>query len=48
MKEYKCIKISNNLEDTQANLNELAKEGWELICSYAKKNEYLILEKIKK
>ena len=45
MKEYFVFKICEYAGDTQENLNELAKSGWRLICSYAKDNEYLILER---
>ncbi len=46
MKEYKCVKIGFEVPDTEKMLNELALEGWKLICSYAL--EYLILERERK
>jgi len=45
MKEYKVFKISYDAEDTEKELNKLAKNGWKLICSYAKGNEWLIVER---
>ena len=48
MKEYKCFKIEAEVEDTEELLNEFAEEGWKLICSYAKHNLYLIMERDKK
>jgi len=45
MKEYKCFRIGQLKEDTEEMLNELAKDGWKLICSYASFNGYLIMER---
>ena len=45
VKEYKCFKIGVERVDTEEMLNEYAKEGWKLICSYAKNNLYLIMER---
>jgi G:T-mismatch repair DNA endonuclease (very short patch repair protein) len=45
MKQYKCIKIGRYMEDTEKELNTLAKQGWRVICSYAKHGNYLILER---
>jgi hypothetical protein len=44
MKEYKVFQVSSCYEDTQAELNELAKEGWKLICSYCG-GSWLIMER---
>lgn len=43
MRKYKCIKIGYRMEDTEERLNELAREGWRVVCSYAYDNDYLIL-----
>lgn len=48
MKEYKVFKISEYFEDTQKELNILAKFGWKLVCSYAHGNLWLIMERNKK
>jgi hypothetical protein len=45
VKEYKCFEIGKKMEDTENMLNELGKEGWKLICSYAFNNYYLIMER---
>ena len=45
MMEYKCIKIELTAEETQQELNRLAKENWRLICSYALFGNWLILER---
>jgi len=47
MKEYKCLHISNEGWETEGMLNDLAKKGWKLICSYARNNYWLILEREK-
>ena len=47
MKEYKVFQISQDAEDTEEELNNLAKQGWRLVCSYAKHNYWLIMEKEK-
>jgi len=47
MKEYKVFKRSTKAQETQDELNSLAREGWRLICSYADNNEWLIMEKEK-
>ena len=48
MKKYKVVGVGNNFEDTEKILNNLAEEGWNLVCSYAKHNRLLILSKKKK
>jgi len=48
MKEYKVFEISLEAEETEEELNKLAAEGWRLICSYAKYNHWLIMERDKK
>lgn len=48
MKEYKCLKICNTGERTEDMLNEWAKYGWKLVCSYAFCTNWLILEREKK
>jgi hypothetical protein len=45
MKEYNCLKIQEDIEDTEEMLNDYAKEGWKLICSYGAFNGYLIMER---
>jgi len=45
MIEYKCIKIGKEMEDTEMMLNEYARNGWRLVCSYAYQTRYLILER---
>lgn len=45
---YKIVPIRRTAEDTERLLNVLAIEGWKLVCSYAKDNEWLILEKEEK
>lgn len=45
MKEYKCIKICKEGYQTEEELNKLAKENWEVICSYSDNGYWLILEK---
>jgi len=47
MKEYKCVEICCRGFETEEMLNELAKSGWRLICSYAWHNTWLILEREK-
>jgi len=47
MKEYKCIKICCEGWETQDMLNEFAKKGWSLVCSYAISGSWLILEREK-
>ncbi len=47
MKKYKVFQISQEAEDTEKKLNQLAKNGWKLICSYSKNNYWLIMEKEK-
>lgn len=47
MKEYKCIRLEKIGIETEKKLNKLAKNGWKLICSYAARNEWLILERNK-
>jgi len=48
VKEYKCFEIEIDIKDTEELLNSFAKEGWRLVCSYAKCNYYLIMERDKK
>ena len=43
MKKYKVIQIRSRAEDTEYELNKLAKEGWKLICSYVA-GTWLIME----
>lgn len=45
MKEYKVIYICTTGDMTERYLNSLAKEGWKVICSYATRNEWIILER---
>jgi len=45
MKKYKCMEIEEYGCDTEEELNRLAKDGWKVICSYAKHGEWVILEK---
>jgi len=45
MKEYKCVMIKLTGERTEKMLNELAKEGWRVRCSYSRDGYWLILEK---
>lgn len=45
--KYKCVKIEYRAEDTEDMLNELAKKGWRVVCSYAWHGLWLILEKKK-
>ena len=47
MKEYKVFKIGRTGEMTERYLNSLAKEGWKLVCSYAYRTEWLIVEREK-
>jgi len=47
MKEYKCKKICYEGWETQDMLNEFAKHGWSLVCSYAAGGRWLILEREK-
>lgn len=48
MKEYYVWEICINAQDTENELNKLAKDGWKLVCSYAKDNYWLIMERDKK
>ncbi len=48
MKEYKCIQMELQGKLTEKLLNDLAKEEWRVICSYASHNMWLILEREKK
>ena len=48
MKEYYVFRLSQEAQDTEDELNELAKKGWRLVCSYAKHNYWLIMERDKK
>ena len=47
MYEYKLILISFDAEDTENHLNVLASKGWRVVCSYARKTRWLILEREK-
>ena len=47
MKQYKCIKIKWSGRDTQEYLNELAENGWRVVCSYSM-GDWLILERERK
>ena len=48
MKEYYVFEIGQTGEETEEELNELAEAGWNLICSYAYGNKWLIMEREKK
>lgn len=48
MKEYKIVRIKIKAKDTEIALNKLAEKGWNLVCSYAQENEWLIFERSKK
>lgn len=43
--EYKCVRIKYFAQDTELMLNTLAGLGWELVCSYARYNDWLILKR---
>jgi hypothetical protein len=43
--EYKCIVIKASREETEKMLNDLAKQGWRVITSYARQTNWLILER---
>ena len=43
--EYKCEQICKDVEDTEQLLNDLSKNGWRLVCSYAQYTRYLIFER---
>lgn len=45
IKVYKIIKIGRTKEDTEIMLNELEKDGYRVVCSYALLNLHLILHK---
>lgn len=45
MKEYKCILIGRDAGQTADILNENAKSGWELVCSYSRHCYYLVMER---
>ena len=47
MKEYKCWEVRMNGKDTESDLNDFAKEGWKVICSYALSGHWLIMEREK-
>lgn len=47
MKEYCLFEISFDAEDTEKELNDYAKAGWRLVCSYYK-GKWLIMEREKK
>ena len=47
MKEYYVFEIYASADETENRLNELAREGWRLVCSYAKNTEWLIMERDK-
>lgn len=40
--------ICKSAEDTANKLNNLAKEGWRLICAYGSYNTWLIMEREKR
>lgn len=48
MKQYKTIEICPTGEETEDLLNELAEDGWRVVCSYALSGEWLILERERK
>lgn len=39
------MKIKVSSQETQDKLNELAREGWKVICSYAWNNDFIVLER---
>ena len=43
--EYICFEIEAHVSETETKLNELAKDGWILVCSYAKNGNYLIMKR---
>lgn len=45
MKEYYTLSIECEAEDTEEKLNELALKGWKLVCSYASRGQWLIMER---
>jgi hypothetical protein len=48
VKEYYTLSIEETGSKTEDKLNELAQEGWKLICSYAKNGNWLIMERMSK
>jgi len=48
VKEYICFEICSTGEETQAKLNKLASKRWKLVCSYAYRAQWLIMEREKK
>lgn len=48
MKRYICVKIKDYAEDTEEMLNNYASYGWRVVCSYASRNSWIILEKDEK
>ncbi len=48
MKEYKIVKIRCEVVDTENLLNSLARNEWEVVCSYARSNLYIILQRTRK
>jgi hypothetical protein len=47
MIEYKVYECEVDAEDTEKKLNEYAKKGWKVVCSYAYHNNWIILERDK-
>jgi len=45
MKKYKIIEITIGDKDIEQKLNNLANEGWKVICSCGYENSLVILEK---
>lgn len=43
-KEYEVISVCDNWEDTQNKLNDYARKGWKLVCSYAR-GYWFVLER---
>lgn len=43
--QYICIEIRRTGGETEDLLNDLGDDGWELVCSYAHNNSWLILKR---
>lgn len=48
VKEYWCLTIEPDINDTERKLDKLGRDGWKLICSYGYHGKYLIMERDKK
>lgn len=44
--EYKVIEKEGKAEDTEEKLNELAEQGWRVVCSYVA-GSWFVLERTK-